>query len=477
MNRFSNHSPHPMSPETAEQFLARRINYERAASMPSSEAAYKLDRMRELLRRLDDPHREMPIVHIAGTKGKGSTAAMIAAMLTAAGRRVGRFTSPHLHRVEERLAIDGRACEPDALARVLERLRPVIEAMDRWGTEWSPTYFEILTAAALCWFAERRVDWAVLEVGLGGRLDSTNVCQPRLAIVTSISLDHTRQLGATTAAIAAEKAGIIKPGVPVLSGVQDPAPREVIRRVARQNGCPLLELGEDFDFDYRPPRHLERAPAPGFLDFRGPSFGNAFYKDVPLKLPGRHQAANAALALAAIEMLRREGVAVSESAVRSGLAEVTWPARIEVVGRHPVVVLDAAHNVASVAALVESLDESFSVDRRVLVFASTQEKDLRGMLERMVGHFDHIILTRYQDNPRGVPPEQLLALVSPFLTREGASCSRTVTTPTVEIAPTPADAWSAVHRLARPDDLVCITGSFVLAGQMRRHIAARPLSC
>ncbi|MEN6557307.1 MAG: Mur ligase family protein, partial [Thermoguttaceae bacterium] len=237
-----------MSPDAAEQFLAGRINYERAASMPSSEAAYKLDRMRELLRRLGDPHQRLPIVHIAGTKGKGSTAAMIAAIGTAAGLRVGRFTSPHLNRIEERLAIDGRVCEPETLVGLLEHLRPTIEAMDQQGEQWSPTYFEILTAAALSWFAERRVDWAVLEVGLGGRLDSTNVCRPRLSIVTSISLDHTRQLGETTAAIAAEKAGIIKPGVPVLSGVQDPEPREVIRRVARQNNCRLLELGEDFGF-------------------------------------------------------------------------------------------------------------------------------------------------------------------------------------------------------------------------------------
>ncbi|MCE5303652.1 MAG: bifunctional folylpolyglutamate synthase/dihydrofolate synthase [Planctomycetaceae bacterium] len=461
-----------MSPDAAEQFLAGRINYERAASMPSSEAAYKLDRMRELLRRLGDPHQRLPIVHIAGTKGKGSTAAMIAAIGTAAGLRVGRFTSPHLNRIEERLAIDGRVCEPETLAGLLEHLRPTIEAMDQQGEQWSPTYFEILTAAALSWFAERRVDWAVLEVGLGGRLDSTNVCRPRLSIVTSISLDHTRQLGETTAAIAAEKAGIIKPGVPVLSGVQDPEPREVIRRVARQNNCWLLELGEDFGFQYRPPRHLERAPAAGFLDFWGRAFGDqTSYQDVPLTLPGRHQAANAALALAAVEMLRRQGAAISASAVHRGLAEMSWPARIEVVGRRPVVVLDAAHNVASVAALVESLDESFSVARRVLVFATTQEKDLRGMLERMVGHFDHIILTRYQENPRGVPPELLQTLVASLAARTDLPKM-----PTVEIAPTPNDAWSAVHRRARPDDLVCVTGSFVLAGQMRRCIAARPLS-
>ena len=236
----------------ALRFLMDRIDYERTLSMPCSEEAFKLDRMRELLRRLGDPQNRMPIVHVAGTKGKGSTAAMMAAVLSAAGYRTGLFTSPHLDRVEERIVIDGQPCSAEELAALVELVRPAVEALDREtevekGTgpicrndpegaahklelspcpPLGPTYFEIITAAALCHFARRRVDAAVLEVGLGGRLDSTNVCTPAVSIITSISFDHVKQLGDTLAAIAAEKAGIIKPGVPVVSGVTADEPRK-----------------------------------------------------------------------------------------------------------------------------------------------------------------------------------------------------------------------------------------------------------
>ena len=273
--------------DAALRFLVGRIDYERTQSMPSSEEAMKLDRMRELLARLGNPHEAVPIVHVAGTKGKGSTSAMIAAVLSAAGYRIGLFTSPHLDRVEERIAIDGRPCSGDDLADLVERIRPAVEAMDQAAisplpsgdepevraTEGSgvrgqgsespnqhgPTYFEIVTAMAFDHFRRRGVNAAVLEVGLGGRLDSTNVCSPCVTIITNISFDHTKQLGDTLAAIAAEKAGIIKPGVPVISGVDTDEPRGVIRRIARQNGCRLVELGVDFHFDYHPPHHLERA--------------------------------------------------------------------------------------------------------------------------------------------------------------------------------------------------------------------------
>ena len=262
--------------------------------------------------------------------------------------------------------------------------------------------------------------------GLGGRLDSTNVCQPRVSIITSISFDHVNQLGNTLAAIAAEKAGIIKPGVPVISGVTAAEPREVVRRIAQQNGCRLLELGVDFDFDYHPPRHLEEAARPAAFDFIETNATLLRWREsaprhesngtkVParhsfnLALLGRHQAANAALVLAAVGELRSAGWTIPDAAVRKGLAEVAWPARVEVVARRPVVILDAAHNAASVAALTAVLAESFSAQRRWLVVAVSQEKDIGGMLQSLLREFDHVIFTRYQENPRGVPPEELLA--------------------------------------------------------------------
>ena len=259
--------------ETALRFLAERIDYERMRIMPYGLAEFRLSRMRQLLARLGNPQKGLPIVHVAGTKGKGSTSAALAAVLSAAGYRTGLFTSPHLERIEERIAVDGLTCPPAQLAALLAEIRPVVEALDRraarrGGGRIGPTYFEVLTAAALLHFAREKIDLAVLEVGLGGRLDATNVCTPVVSIIASISFDHTRQLGNTLAAIAGEKAGIVKRGVPVVSGVTADEPRQVIREVCRRRRCRLLERGVDFDFEYRPPRHLERAPAAGSMDFQ-----------------------------------------------------------------------------------------------------------------------------------------------------------------------------------------------------------------
>jgi len=468
------------SSNDARRFLMDRINYERAQSMPSSEEAFKLDRMRELLDRLGNPQEGMPIIHIAGTKGKGSTSAMVAAVLSAAGFRTGLFTSPHLTHVEERITLDGKPCTGQELTALLGQIRPVVEAMDRAAAkktpaEFGPTYFEIITAAALLFFAQQRADWTVLEVGLGGRLDSTNICSPVVSLITSISFDHTKQLGSTLAAIAGEKAGIIKPGVPVVSGVTKAEPRDVIRHVAERKGCRLVERGVDFDFTYHPPLHLEEADAPARLDFRyGPKDRESTetgdrvtgLNDVALGLLGRHQAANAAMALATVEQLRHAGWKIPEAAVRRGLAEVKWPARVEVVARQPAIVLDAAHNAASVGALIETLTESFAVRKRWLVFATTQEKDLRGMLSQLLAFFDRVIFTRYQNNPRGVPPEHLQAL-SLELVEEGKAGGQAAETVVVA---TPVEAWREVRRLAEPADLICITGSFFIAAEMQKVI-------
>ncbi len=255
-------APDDPAREAAIDWLMRRINYERTAFVPYCSRQLKLDRMRQLLTRLGQPDAGMKIVHVAGTKGKGSTSAMIAAMLTAAGYRTGVFSSPHLERIEERFAVDGVPCSADELVALVNRVIPIVRAMDEEAGEPAsagdeatsdagPTYFEITTAIALLHFVERHVDAAVLEVGLGGRLDSTNVCLPVVSVITSISFDHMRQLGNTLASIAREKAGIIKPGVPVVSGVIDPEPQAVIAQIAREHGCRLIQLGRDFDFQYQ----------------------------------------------------------------------------------------------------------------------------------------------------------------------------------------------------------------------------------
>jgi len=455
--------------DAALQFLLGRIDYERTSVVPYGNREFRLDRMRELLSRLGNPEAGLKIVHVAGTKGKGSTAAMTAAMLTAAGYRAGLYSSPHLERVEERLAIDGQPCTSDEFVRLLAHTRAVVEAMDHLGAAddngvpRGPTYFEILTAMALVHFAERRVDAAVLEVGLGGRLDSTNVCQPLVSVITSISFDHMKQLGNTLAAIAGEKAGIIKPGVPVVSGVVPAEPRDVIVEVARQNQSRLVELGRDFDFDYCPPRSLETTAAGGRIDFRYRSSGvERHLRNIDLKLVGRHQGANAAVALATLFELEQLGWKLPEQALREGLARVQWPARMEILCRRPTVVLDGAHNLASIQAVADVLAESFTARKRYLIFATTREKDLRGMLEHLLPRCDGVIFTRYLNNPRGVPPEELAALA----TEMGS--------PPQRICGDPAAAWREIQGLATADDLVLITGSFFIAAEMRAVVAATP---
>ena len=488
------------SREAAIRFLNERVDFERAISVPYEAREFRLDRVRDLLSRLGNPHQRLSIVHIAGTKGKGSTAAMTGAILKAAGYRTGVFTSPHLDRVEERIAVDGQPVSSDEFVALLRRVVPVVEAMDREAAsrdprESGPTYFDITTAMGLLSFVDRKVDAAVLEVGLGGRLDSTNVCQPLVSVITSISLDHTQLLGHTLASIAREKAGIIKPGVPVVSGVQAAEPRAVIREVCRRTASRLVEMGREFEATYQPPHRVESSPGTGEMDFRylvpirkGVAQASSLsrnsqdgcatdpfsdrplvpgreyeYRKLRLSLLGHHQAANAAVALATLEELRTLGWSIPEKAVREGLAEVSWPARIELVSRRPAVILDAAHNLASIDALTRVLDESFAAPRRLLVLAMTQDKDVGGMLRLLLGRFDRVLFTRYLGNPRAVPPAQLETMAAELTGRH------------YPVYQEPAAAWDAVRSMAEPDDLICVTGSFFIAAEMREQIRLRPL--
>ncbi len=459
----------PDAPSTqyqwALQFLDKRVDFERFQTMPGPEREIKLGRMRALLDRLGNPQDRLPIVHVAGTKGKGSTSAMIAAALQAAGYRTGLFTSPHLERVEERIAIDGQPCTPDEFAALVAAVQPAVEVLDREANaaasgDHGPTYFEIITAMALLYFVRRGVQAAVLEVGLGGRLDSTNVCRPLVSVITSISFDHVQQLGDTLESIAREKAGIIKPGVPVVSGVTAEEPRAAIRHIARDYGCRLVELDEDFRFDYHPPLHLQKQPALGTMDYSetGTLLVSQKLAASPFYCPllGRHQAANAAVALATIHELNQQGWNITEQSIRQGLAAVQWPARIEIVARQPVVILDSAHNTASIAALIQVLKESFSVSRRLLLFATTRDKDYSEMLRLLVDGFDEIVFTKYTTNPRALPPAELQSAAFQLTGRH------------YPIYANPAEAWSHLRRIATPHDLLCITGSFFLAGEMRK---------
>jgi dihydrofolate synthase/folylpolyglutamate synthase len=446
----------------AIQFLLGRDNYERWRKIPYDPKRMGLERIRQLLRAIGSPEQSLPIVHVAGTKGKGSTSAMIAAALSAAGYRTGLYTSPHLERIEERIRINGRPCESEEFVTLVDLLRPAVEDLDRRTEpgQSGPTFFEITTAMALLHFARQHVQAAVLEVGLGGRLDATNVCQPAVAVITSISFDHTQQLGNTLTAIAGEKAGIIKPGVAVVSGVTEPEAREVIRETCQERGSRLVERGTDFDFDYYPPRHLERGPAKGRVVYHAvPLQDSSASLEFELALPGRHQAANAATALAVLDVLRQQGWNLPPAAAGKALAGLSWPARVQVVARRPAVVLDSAHNVASIEALVETLEESFDAARRILIFATSRDKDLGGMLECLLPKFDEVYFTRYTNNSRAVPPAELQEAAAAISGRQWPAFDE------------PAAAWRAAQQSAGAADLICITGSFFLAAEIQAMLA------
>jgi dihydrofolate synthase/folylpolyglutamate synthase len=474
--------------DEAIDFLMGRINYEQVPMLPYAQRHLKLDRMRQLLTRLGNPDAGLPIIHVAGTKGKGSTSALLAGILQAAGYQTGLFSSPHLERIEQRFVFNGQAMLPRQLVGLVDQLRPAVKAMDKLSngqTDLSPgpTYFELTTALALVYFAQCKADVVILEVGLGGRLDSTNVCLPMVTVITSISLDHTRQLGNTLAEIAMEKAGIIKPGVPLLCGRLESEPRQVIAKVARQQGCRQIAAGENFRHTYRLPKSLFHGDLHGRLDFVGDFSGESLrLSNVPLRLLGEHQADNGALALATACELRQQGWSISVEAMRQGLAEVALPARIEVLGSQPAVVLDVAHNVASVQALVQTLERVNAGGREcqrewILLLAVSHDKDVGGMIRELLPHFSVIIATQYHENPRAVPALELATLIeeqlddravhSPRISNPLTGNPMTGNPCEVLVEPQPVDAWRLARKRAQPDQLICITGSFFIAAELR----------
>lgn len=434
--------------------LHARLDYERLG-MPAR-ADLNLGRMRRLIRRLGDPQDVAPIVHVAGTKGKGSTAAMVAASLTAAGIRTGLFTSPHLHRLEERYAIDGELATPEEIVELVDLVLPAVAELDAIGPGAGGralTFFEITTAMGLLHFARRGCRAVVLEVGMGGRLDSTNVVRPAVSVITTISLDHTRQLGSTLGAIATEKAGILKRGRPAVVGVRGDEARAAIRRVAAPRRAPLLEIDRDYRYDYRPPAPPVLRPSTGTVSL---TTWRRRWPDLAAPLPGEHQAQNLATAVATLDRLGEAvpDLDVDHEAVVRGLAGLRWPARMEVVGESPWTVIDGAHNVASAEALAEALRTCFPAVPRVLVFGASREKDHPGQLRALLPHFDRVVATRYLENPRAEPSASVAAAVETL----GGS---------VTVADDPAEALAVARRLAGPGGLVCVTGSLFLAAEAR----------
>jgi dihydrofolate synthase/folylpolyglutamate synthase len=397
-----------------------------------------LTTMTVMMSRLGMPQTRYRTLHIAGTNGKGSTAAMAAAVLQAAGYRVGLYTSPHLVEFRERIRVNGEMIAELQVAQLTEQLQVLCQP------DLSPTFFEYTTAMAFQHFADSEVDVAVLEVGLGGRFDATNVVAPMACAITTISLDHQEYLGTTRSSIAFEKAGIIKPEVPVVVGRLDDDAWETIEQVARERQAPMFRLDKDFRTEGKTPQRFS---------YRGLGVQ---YDGLTCALEGRHQLDNAACALALLGAAAPQGITVAAEAVRAGLRAVNWAGRLEVVDRRPTILLDGAHNPAAVKALADYLacgDRSYRSHPIVLVLGMMRDKDHRGFFEPLKGLVDEVVLTQ-ADLPRAATALELQASLEDLLPRP-------------HVVPSPGDAMALAKQLATPDGLVCVTGSLMLVGECK----------
>ena len=434
------------------RFLASLADFERLRIVRYNSQNFDLDRMRSLLKRLGNPQDQFKSVHIAGTKGKGSTCAMIASMLQACGYKVGLYTSPHLTDVRERIQINGEMIPQADFARIVKVAEPMVERMKP-----RPTYFDVLTAVSFKYFAEQQVDIAVIETGLGGRLDSTNVVKPEVTAITSISKDHMAQLGSTLAKIAEEKGGIFKAGVPAISVQQDPEADVVLKRVAEKNGTHLEVTGQTIEFSYR----FESSRMQGPHNRVCLTTSNSKFEHLAVPLLGEHQAINCGLALSVIDRLKTRGFAINDSKAMEGLAKTSVPGRMEMLSQQPRVVADGAHNAASLDAMLRAIGQHIPYDSMVIIFGCCADKDVPGMLERIAGGADKVIFTRV-NNIRSADPSELAAR---YVEQYGKMA---------QVAPTLEEAMAIAQRAVTKEDLICITGSFYLVGDAKRHFAAKP---
>ncbi len=435
-------------------YLSQYTNYERVGDYRPGTGDFGTARIERLLQALDNPHTAYPVVHVAGTKGKGSVSHLSAAVLSTLGHKVGLYTSPHVSSIRERIAIDGVPVAESRWCEAFSEVRPVIDRVSQ-EMEEKPTWFEILTAMAFVVFARARVDAAVVEVGLGGRLDATNVHDLPVVVsaITPISKDHTRQLGEDLLTIAREKAGILRRGTTLVLGVQEKNVRGFLWQRAMEYDCPVYEIGVDVTVSA--PAAQNTAPeAPQRLEF---STWNRSYEDVPLPLLGAHQRENAAMALAIAEVFQEHFAEhpIKTSVLRLAWRDISLPGRIELVDRKPWIVLDGAHNAASAWALAETLRARFDVPRLVLVFGANADKELELMLRILAPLCDELILTT-TTSPRSMDPDAVAASLE---TDEDA--------PDVSVEADPVAALAQARKLAGEDGLVVATGSLYLAGTLR----------
>ena len=435
-----------MNYQAALDYIFSFTNYEK---MPGSTYSVDFDlrRVRDLLRRLGEPHREAKSIHVAGTKGKGSTTTMIAAVLSAAGFRVGLYTSPHLHTLCERIRVGDDLISDREVSALVEELSPEVDVVNRLGIYGQLTTFEILTALAFAYFKRKQVEFQVLEVGLGGRLDATNVINPDICVITPISLDHTDVLGDTLAAIAREKAGIIKPECTVVSGLQPLEAMTVIEQVCQEKGAKLIRVGSDVTWE-----GVSFDLSGQSLEVKGRK--GSYYFTIPLL--GDHQLENASTAVAVIEALCEQGIHISPENISSGMSKACFSGRFQVFRSQPSIVIDGAHNADSAKRLREAIAKYFHPERLILVMGVCVDKDIVGIVEELLLLSGVVIATR-ADHPRAMSPD---ALAAEFSDR-GSQVTEMQSV---------ASAVECALKIAGENELICITGSFFVVAEAIEYV-------
>lgn len=438
------------------EYLFARTDLERLKPTTATRDLYRLDRMHELAKRLGDPQNALRMVHIAGTKGKGSTCEMVATCLEACGYTVGCYTSPHILDVRERMRINRALVSENAFVDLARRVATVAHEME---AEHGPaTFFELTTAMALLYFAEEAVDAAVIEVGLGGLLDCTNIITPEVAAVTMIGFDHMEILGKTLEEIAAQKAGIYKPGVPALTFEQDKKVLEVLRGKATAVGAPFSVVGQDIDFTAR----TEFVSGVGPLVRASLVTERNNYDHVTVPLKGEHQANNCGLALAILDKLSERGFNCPADLVSKGLDQTKLPGRFELVTRSPRVLADVAHNPESMQALMRTMSAHLPYDSLVVVFGCAADKDIPGMLKQLAAAADKVIFTKASGNARATSPNEL---ARKYHEVSGGKM--------FQVARDLGDAMELGLRAVGRDDVLCVTGSFYIVGEAKKWLAAK----
>ncbi len=440
--------------QAAMDYLFERTDYEKEVRLRYNVTTFNLDRMKKLLSLVGNPHNKIRTVHIAGTKGKGSTATMLARMLEANGYKVGMYTSPHVVHLHERITIDSQMISESQMLDLMNRIYRPIEGMLKTDP---PTFFEIMTALSFMHFVDEQVDIAIIETGLGGRLDSTNVIKPQVIGITSLSIDHKEQLGESIDSIAEEKAGIFKRGVPAISVQQDPAAMSVLKSRATALKAPFSVTGGDIDFSHRFETSREYGPHTRICL----TTSTSKFEHLRVPLHGKHQAINCGLALAMLDKLKSVGYKIDNEKAMAGLSKVSLTGRMEMICNDPRIMIDAAHNAASIRALIAAIGQHIPYDSMVVIFGCNVDKDIKGMLHELQYGADKVIFTR-SNSAKAVSPQDLADMYTEIC---GKMC---------QTAPSLGQALQLANNAVSKEDLICITGSFYLIGQAKMRFQPSP---